>query len=193
MEDARFISRRRGGFTLIESVVALGLSATLVATLFPVYWHVTRGALLAHQHSMGTMLAAQRLEQLRGLTYRFEDTPAGPERSTDLATTLSGATMGQSGPGLAASPPGTLVVSTPGYADYLDAQGQWVGDGASAPPGAAFVRRWAVTPSLSNPDDGVMLQVMVASLADEQRSGPRSDARRRPGDVWLALFRARVL
>jgi type II secretory pathway pseudopilin PulG len=181
------------GFTLLETLIALGLSATLLATLFPVYWHVTHAALLAHEHSLGTMLASQRLEQLRSLPFRFEEGAAGPERVTDLATRLSGATSSQDGSGLSPSPPATLIVSTPGYVDYLGPEGQWLGDGPGPPAGASFVRRWAVTPSLGWPDDGVLLQVVVAAIAAERRDGPRTTAQRRPGDVWLSLFRARVM
>jgi prepilin-type N-terminal cleavage/methylation domain-containing protein len=181
------------GFTLLETLVALGLSATLLGTLFPVYWHVTRGALLAHEHSVGTMLAAQRLEQLRALAFRFDAGAVGPERVTDVATDLSGATATQGGAGLAPSPAAALLVPTPGYVDYLDAQGRWVGSGVSPPAEAAFVRRWAVTPSLAAPEDGLLLQVLVSALGAERRDGPRTDATRRPGDVWLTLFRSRVM
>ena len=180
-------------FTLLEVVVALGLSATLLATLFPLYWQVTRGALLAHDESMGAMLAAQRLEQLRSLAFAFDDQPGGPVRVTDLVTDLSGPGPAPGGYGLSPSPPSTLLVSTPGYVDYLDLRGRWIGSGASAPAGTAFVRRWAVTPSLSDPDDGVVVQVVVASLTTEERLGPRVDARHRPGDVWLTLWRSRVM
>lgn len=183
----------KAGFTLIETLIALGLSVTLLGTLFPVYWHVTRGALIAHEQSIGTMLAAQRLEQLRALSFSFRETGSGIERETDLDTDLSGAASSAGGAGLSPSPPGSLVVSTPGYVDYLDSQGHWVGNATSNPEGAAYVRRWAVTPSLSSPDDGVMLQVVVAPMAEEMRGGPRTDGTRRPSDVWLCLFRARVL
>ena len=181
------------GFTLLETLVALGLSATLLGTLFPVYWHVTRGALLAHEHSIGTMLATQRLEQLRALTFRFDEGVLGPERVTDLATDLSGAAATQGGPGLSPSPAAALLIPTRGYVDYLDAQGRWVGNDVSPPAEAAFVRRWAVTPSLAAPEDGLLLQVLVSALGAERRDGPRTDATRRLGDVWLTLFRSRVL
>ena len=142
--------------------MALGLSATLVGTLFPVYWNVTRGALLAHEQSLGTMLAAQRLEQLRALAFAFDDTPLVQRASPTSTTDLSGATPSQDGAGLATSPAGTLLVPTRGYVDYLDAQGRWLGNDVGPPPGAAFVRRWAVTPSLGFPMDGVLLQVVVS-------------------------------
>lgn len=186
-------SGQHDGFTLIETLFALGLSVTLLGTLFPVYWHVTRGALIAHEQSIGTMLAAQRVEQLRALTFAFRETGSGIDRETDLETDLSGASSSSGGTGLSPSPPGSLVVSTPGYVDYLDSQGHWVGNAASPPEGAAYVRRWAVTPSLSSPDDGVMVQVVVSPIAEEVRGGPRTDGTRRPSDVWLCLFRARVL
>jgi type II secretory pathway pseudopilin PulG len=182
-----------GGFTLGETLVALGISVTLLATLVPVYFQAVGSTLSAHQQSMATMLAAARLEQLRSLTFGYEDAgAAGLLRVTDVATDVSSVSPAGGGLGLSPSPPGALLRDTDGFVDYLDAAARPVGTASPVPAVAAYVRRWAVTPVPSAPDDAVVLQVMVAPLARERRSGPRVDATRRPGDAWLTLVRARV-
>ena len=78
------------GFTLAETVLALGITATLVATLVPVCVRVAGATLAAHDQSMSTMLAVARLEQLRGLTFTFDETGgAGAIRVTDTVTDVA--------------------------------------------------------------------------------------------------------
>jgi type II secretory pathway pseudopilin PulG len=181
------------GFTLAETLVALGISVTLLATLVPVCFRAVASALSAHQQSMATMLAAARLEQLRGLAFGYEDAgAAGLLRVTDTTTNMASGTLAGGGTGLSPSPPGALLHDTEGFVDYLDAAGRWAGTSMPAAGGAAYVRRWAVTPVPAALEDALVLQVLVAPLGQENRGGPRTDATRRPGDVWLTLVRARV-
>jgi prepilin-type N-terminal cleavage/methylation domain-containing protein len=49
-------------------------------------------------------------------------------------------------PGMARSPPGSLDADLTGYFDTIDAR---------------FVRRWSIDPLPANPDDGVVVQVIV--------------------------------
>lgn len=179
------------GFTLAETVVAMTLALSLLAVLVPICRQAAAAALAAHDQSMAAMLAVARMEQLRGLTFRFEHDGTGSLlRVTDTETDLTGPVPATGGPGLGAAPPGTLLRDTPGWVDHLDALGRWVSpDGAG---GAAYVRRWAVTPLLIAGEDAVLIQVLVAPLGAERRAGPRVDASRRPGDVWLTLVRTRV-
>jgi type II secretory pathway pseudopilin PulG len=191
--NGRGLAEAASGFSLAETLVALGVAVSLVATLFPVYWQAIRGTLVAHDQSVGTMIASQRLEQLRSLTYRFAESGGGVwVRTTDLTTDLSGDAPSAGGSGLAPSPATSLLVAAPGFVDYLDSGGRWVGGGPEPPGNAAFVRRWAITPLASAPDDVIVVQVLVAPLAAEVREGPRVDAARRPGDVWLTLLRVRA-
>jgi prepilin-type N-terminal cleavage/methylation domain-containing protein len=159
------------GFTLVEVLVASVLFVTLslgVAQLFAV---ATSANAAARRQTSATILAAARLEQLRALTWSWEAGPSGTPAlpRSDLTTDLSVDPPGSGGRGLRESPPGTLERNVPPYVDYLDAAGQPVGNGATAPTGAAYVRRWAVRGLPSDPDRTLVLQVLVISLADDAR------------------------
>jgi hypothetical protein len=67
--------------------------------------------------------------------------------------------------GLQPSPGDTLTTSTPGYVDYLDAYGAWLGTGGSAPQGAVYVRRWSIEPLPTNPNNTIVFQVMVGRIS----------------------------
>ena len=65
------------------------------------------------------------------------------------------------GPGLLRSPPNTLAANVDAYVDYLDASGAWVGRGQAIPATAVYVRRWSVQPHASDPDNVLVLEVVV--------------------------------
>lgn len=185
---------RMGGFSLAESLVGMAVSVTVLAGVLPVYFQAVRGALTSHDQSVAVTLASSRLEQLRGLEFRFEDGGAGPPvRFTDRTTDLAAPEPRTGGRGLAPAPPGCLLRDTSGYVDYLDAGGRWLAAGDTPPPGAHYARRWSVSPLPSSPLDALVLQVLVTPVAQELAAGARLDAARRPGDVWLTLVRTRVL
>jgi prepilin-type N-terminal cleavage/methylation domain-containing protein len=133
------------GFTLVEVLVALSL---LVVVSIGVVWLFVvsiEGGRVARDRTIAVVAAAGKMEQLRSLEWRFELDAAGlPSPRTDLATDVSLDPIGAGGPGLSDSPPGTLDRDTPPYVDYLDRGGRWVGNGAAAPGGAVYVRRWGV-------------------------------------------------
>jgi hypothetical protein len=49
--------------------------------------------------------------------------------------------------------------------DYLDKYGTELGGGGNPPPTTVYVRRWAVQPLPTNPNNTLVLQVLVAPLA----------------------------
>ena len=65
------------------------------------------------------------------------------------------------GTGLSASPAGALFTSTTGYVDYLDGAGTWVGTGSAPVSGTVYIRRWSITPLPEDPNNTLVLQVMV--------------------------------
>jgi prepilin-type N-terminal cleavage/methylation domain-containing protein len=134
--------RSRAGFTLIEVLVALALLTGSLLVLAQVMLAATRAADAARATTIATALAAQKSEQLRALAWGIDldgavsedfecDVPRWPDRPAG-------------GSGLTPSPPGALDADTPGYVDYLDAQGRWAGEGSPPPGSAAFVRRWSI-------------------------------------------------
>jgi hypothetical protein len=135
------------------------------------------------------VLAAQKMEQLRGLTWGFDDNGTSLPVS-DSTTDLTTEPPGGGGGGLNPSPTGTLNANTPGYVDYLDKRGQWVGNGAVPPPTAVYIRRWSVEPLPTNPNNTLILQVLVTTVKREAQvpTGPR---RRYADDSWIVTVKTR--
>ena len=138
----------------------------------------------ARTHALATRLASSRMEQLRALRFEF-DMSGLPV--TDTTADLTVDPPGVGGSGLRPSGPSALADSTPGYVDYLDAQGRWVGSGASPPGGASLVRRWSVEPADAG-GDLLVLQVLVRRLD----GGATGASGRAAGEVRLTTQRARV-
>ena len=167
----------------ILTAVSLG-----VAQLFAVS---TRANLVARGQTSTTALAEQKLEQLRSLTWGFDTSGQGLPVS-DSTTNLAVDPATQTGGGLNPSPVDSLEQNTPGYVDFLDAHGQYVGTGATPPGTVAFVRRWSIRPLPTNPNNTLVLQVLVTPIANE---GSRSDTggprQRMPGDALLVSVKTR--
>ena len=175
----------------MEVLISMGLLTAVslgVAQLFAVS---TRATYVARGQTSTTAMAAQKLEQLRALTWGFDTEGEGlplSDTSTDLSVDPPSAT----GRGLNPSPADSLEANTAGYVDYLDAHGAHVGTGATPPPGAGFIRRWAIRPLPTNPNNTLVLQVLVTPVANEggrvATAGPR---RRMPGDALLVSVKTR--
>jgi prepilin-type N-terminal cleavage/methylation domain-containing protein len=147
------------GFSLLEVLVATAIFAGGVATLASLGATSTRANTNARGMTLTSMLAAQKMEQLRALTWGFDEL-ARPLSDTTTDISVSPAQPG-AGAGLRPSPVGALAQNTPGYCDFLDATGESLGGGTRAPAAAVFVRRWSVEPLPSNPANTLVLQVIV--------------------------------
>lgn len=137
-----------------------------------------------------TILAQQKMEQLRSLAFAFD---ADGHPVTDIATDTTAAhELPNGGTGLRPSPAGTLTESTVGYVDYLDASGASLGGLAALPPsGVRYVRRWSIDPLPSNPRDTIVLQVVVARVRD-RAPGIRAGALPRlPDEARIVSVRTR--
>lgn len=169
----------------ILTAVSLG-----VAQMFAVAINTN---LTAKGQTSTAVLAAQKMEQLRGLTWGFDTRselglPVS-DTTTDLSTDPPSATGGR---GLNPSPAGALVTNTNGYCDFLDANGRWLGNGTSPPAGTHYVRRWSVEPLPTNPNNTLVLQVLVTTQRREAaRASQTGDRPRLPDDTWLVTVKTR--
>ena len=166
------------GFTLAEVLMALALTVTLatgIATLFAV---AVKTSALARYETTMTMMAVQKMEQLRALTWGFDSVGAGGLYS-DTTTDLSVEPHGPSGAGLQLSPPGSLDRDVAGYVDYLDNAGRWIAGGSTPPPAAVYVRRWRIR--AAGIADTLIIDVMVTTAA-HARAMSAGGVVRRP--VW---------
>jgi prepilin-type N-terminal cleavage/methylation domain-containing protein len=154
------------GFSLVEVIVAslvLSIGLIAIAQLFAVS---TKGNTAARANTFTVILAEQKMEQLRALTWGF-DTVGLPmsDLSTDTTAvgTLAGCSAAGSGAatGLSPSPAGTLSQNTDGWVDFLDVNGCDLGGGGTAPRGTTYIRRWSVEPLPTNPNNTLILQVLV--------------------------------
>jgi len=136
--------------------------------------------------SLASRLAAQKLEQVRGLAwgYGLDGTPR-QDVSTSLAV-ASGSAGG--GTGLAMSPPGSLEADTAGFVDYLDRSGRWLGAGSRPPEGTGFIRRWAIEPDALNPGDSLVVRVRVLQRHPAPPGG-RSPSDRVAAEISLVRTR----
>ena len=147
------------GFSLLEVLVATAVFAVAVAGLAEMCVTATRANTTARAVTSASMLAAQKMEQLRALTWGFDQLAAPlSDTTTDISASPETPNVGV---GLSPSPPGALAHNTAGYCDFLDAAGQSLGGGTVPPPAAIFARRWSVEPLPSHPADTLVLQVIV--------------------------------
>jgi type II secretory pathway pseudopilin PulG len=136
-EDAR-------GFSVLETLVATTILAVAVSGLAHLFVLAARANTIAAAMTAVTLAAQQKMEELRGLTFRVD---AAGNAVTDA--------------GLTASPADALDVDRDGYCDFVDRFGRILA-GHPAPPGAAvYVRRWSIEPLADDPGGTLVLQVRV--------------------------------
>jgi len=184
VERCRF-HHGEGGFSLLETVVATGLIAGALTALGQMFALSVANNIAARSGSYATVLAGQKMEQLRGLAWGF-DTLGLPtaDLTTDTAAALE--TPG-GGTGLSPSPGGTLTSNTAGYVDYIDQSGRTLGGGDTMPAAAVYIRRWSIEPLPANPGT-LVLQVMVTKRAGRGSAGAET---RLPDEARLVTLRTR--
>jgi type II secretory pathway pseudopilin PulG len=191
MASARSSSCRERGFSLAETMIATAILATVclgVAQMFVLAADQTRGGKI---ETSASTLAEQKMEQLRSLTWGFDLTGQGLPVS-DTTTNLAVDPPDDSGTGLNPSPSGTMESNTPGYVDFIDQFGRYLGTGTSAPANTVFVRRWSIEPLPTNPNNTLVLQVFVTTPGSDARRGATSNKRwKLPGDAWLVTVKTR--
>lgn len=157
------------GFSLVEVIVAAAVLVTGLVSVAQLFAMSTDANRAARRASQSAIVAQQKIEQLRALTWGFD--PFGLPQSdftTNIAVTPANP---GSGTGLNPSPAGTLDNNTPGFVDYLGPYGEWVGTGSAHAPGTVFIRRWAVDPLPTNPNNTLVFQVRVLRVRPGSTSG----------------------
>ena len=159
MEKSNSFNNAESGFSLIEVMVASGLLVTALVTLAQLFVISTRSNLGSHNTTYAAVLAEQKLEELRALAWGY-DTQGLPLSDTTTNTAVSPETPA-GGTGLSPSPSTALQSNTAGYVDYVDQFGNKLGTGANPPGKAIYTRRWSITPLPTNPNNTLVLQVLV--------------------------------
>jgi prepilin-type N-terminal cleavage/methylation domain-containing protein len=188
--DGRHDRRRTGdeGFTLVEVLVSILLISVMAVGVAQMFALAIRTNQAARHQTSTTILAAQKMEQLRSLTWGYDDDGLGLPVS-DTTTDLSADPFTGMGDGLNPSPASALDSNTP---DYLDARGNWVGNGGAVPPAAVYIRRWSVEPLPTNPNNTLVLQVLVTTvIRDLQVAGLSGPRRRHADDALIATVKTR--
>lgn len=178
------------GFTLIEVLIAAALLAAACAGIVQLFVVGTASTHAARLQTSTALLAASKLDQLRALAWQYDPLADPALTRTDQSTTIASLLPASGGPGLAASPGGSLSASVTSYVDYLDAQGRWLGAGTAPPPSAVFIRRWSVMPLPSDPSRALVLAVLVTTVRQEQ-ARPAAWSARSEAETLLVLVRAR--
>ena len=176
------------GFALLEAVISSGLLIVLVAGLGSVMVMSSVATRAAADDTTALFLAVQKIEQLRGLTWTYDQD--GRDVS-DFTTRLAVDPPGDGGRGLQPSPPDSLQRNVEGFVDFIDRQSQWLG--ATSPPrGTSFIRRWSIRRLHAGHDDLLALQVVVMHISVAERIGPTTSLQPNdPGVVWLTMLKGR--
>jgi len=167
-------SKCTSGFSLVETMVATALLATAVVTLAQLFVLSTKTNVASHNTTYAAVLAEQKMEELRALAWGY-DTQGLPISDTATDTTVTPMTT-SGGTGLQPSTSTALQENTSGYVDFIDAFGNKLGTGANPPQNANYTRRWSITALPTNPNNTLVIQVLVTrnrnrGAADEGNVG----------------------
>ena len=188
-ERSSFNSR---GFSLIEVVVAMGLLTMVSLGVAQHFAASTRVNIIARSQTSTTMLAEQKMEQIRSLTWGFDTNGEGLPVS-DTTSDLTAYPSTQNGSGLNPSPADSLERNSTGFVDFVDAGGAWVGTGDTPPGAAVYIRRWSIQPLPTNPNNTLVIQVLVTPITNEMSRLATSNPRvRMPGDTLLVTVKTRT-
>ena len=143
----------------------------------------------ARTATYAAVLAQQKMEQLRGLMWGYD---ARGLPLTDASTNTAAPTESPSGgTGLTPSPSSALTTNIAGYVDYVDRFGNIIGSGETTPAHTAYVRRWSIEPLPSNPDNTLILQVVVSTLVERGTSERAGSMARRRDEARLVTVKTR--
>ena len=189
MRLAESESTKDAGFTLVEVVIAMMLLTMVALGVAQLFGIAIQRNMAARYQTSTTILAQQKLEQLRALTLGFDDDSGLP--LTDTSTDLTTEPPTSGGTGLNPSPSNSLSTSVPGYVDYLDSRGEWLGTGNTPPARTVYIRRWNVAPLPTNPNNSLILQVLVTTVLRDRQIGTQSVRGRAADEALVATLKTR--
>ena len=152
------------GFSLAETVVAVGILTSALVALAQLFAMAVSANTAAKNTTFATVLAEQKLEQLRALAWGFDS--QGLPLSDMTSNTSVDPEEPTGGTGLTPSPEEALQEHTVGWVDFVDRNGAIVGNDQNPPAGAAYFRRWSVEPLPTNPNNTLIIQVLVGRIRD---------------------------
>jgi prepilin-type N-terminal cleavage/methylation domain-containing protein len=184
------------GFSLIEVLAAMVIMCVALVSLAQLFAISTHANVSARSNTYAALLAQQKLEQLRGLTWGYD--PLGlpvSDYTTDLSVVgqLAGCPApgsGGGGTGLSPSAGGTLGDNIAGWVDYVDSNGCTLGGGSTSPAGTLYIRRWSVEPLPTNPNNTLILQVLVTKRAN-RGAAEDGNVGRMPDEARLVSIKTR--
>jgi type II secretory pathway pseudopilin PulG len=156
------------GFSLLETMIATFLLATGVLATAQMFILATKGNSSAQRSTYASALAQEKMEQLKGLTWGFDQLGLPIQ---DYTTNIAVDPPLDNGFGLSPSPDNALSANTAGYVDYIGRDGNSLGGGAQVPDGTVYVRRWSVEPLPTNPNNTLVLQVLVFPHSEREDDG----------------------
>jgi Tfp pilus assembly protein PilV len=169
------IRRSEAGISLIETMIALAiLLICSIGILSMAMISMTTTENQGHLAARTTEYAQDKMEQLMGLS--FNDGNSGAGKGTDTTTidaTTNSYTLGTGGNGLLKG--GSLSTSAPtnAYVDYLDANGNPLGGGATRPAKAFYIRVWQIVDTSSTLKT-ITVRVAAVSGVNGANSAPSS-------------------
>ena len=161
---------------------------TGVLTMAQLLSIATASNVSSRRTTIATILAEQKLEQLRALSWGFD--PAGVPVSDSSADTTVEPESPIGGTGLQLSPATALQRNTPGFVDHLSASGRIVGRDGEPPGQAVYTRRWSIEPLSAGPDSAIILQVLVTGSRN-RRNADQGNVGRLPGEARVVTVKAR--
>src|SRR5213075_959929 len=150
----------------------------------------TRANVIAKGQTSTTAMAEQKLEQLRGLTWGFDLTGQGLPVS-DTTTNLTVTPPTHDGAGLNPSPSDSLEQNTAGFVDFLDGGGNWVGTGTTLPGSAVYIRRWSIQPLPTNPNNTIVIQVLVTRTTNRGTADQTGSTQRLKNEARIISLKTR--
>ena len=175
LEKSHSSHNAQAGFSLIEVVIATGILAASLVSLAQLFAVSTAANLSARNTGTAMVFAEQKIEQLRGLAYTL-DSEGLPITDTTTDTTEY-PPVATGGTGLSPSPTNTLQSNETGYVDYIDHLGRQLGGGTTDLAQASYIRRWSIEPLPTNPNNVIIIQVLVTRRRDRGTADSGSVAR----------------